>query len=198
MASAMCFWGIQCHHWSALLNSNMAIVGTSTLHHGTYRICIGLHLLYQNHQKFRTLFQPLHAVVSGWTFRRRSPEHTARHVTTQGGSRWTPRICQFFLSCAEVKWHVVARWRQVKLARAILMTPAVAPWFSHERGWFTSWKKCKKWLGDDVFGKEMGAKHEHSFDRVFKRQETGFHSFTSYHLTVHTGCTPTCAGVSCF
>ena len=174
--------------------SNMAIVGTSTLHHGTYRICIGLHLLYQNHQKFRTLFQPLQAVVSGWTFWRRSPEHTAIHVTTQGGSRWTPRICQFFLSCAEVKWHVVARWRQVKLARAILMTPAVAPWFSHERGWFTSWKKCKKWLGDDVFGKEMGAKHEHSFDRVFKRQETGFHSFTSYHLTVHTGCTPTCGG----
>lgn len=198
MASAMCFFFGESHATIGVHYSNMAIVGTSTLHHGTYRICIGLHLLYQNHQKFRTLFQPLHAVVSGWTFWRRSPEHTAIHVTTQGGSRWTPRICQFFLSCAEVKWHVVARWRQVKLARAILMTPAVAPWFSHERGWFTSWKKCKKWLGDDVFGKEMGAKHEHSFDRVFKRQETGFHSFTSYHLTVHTGCTPTCAGVSCF
>lgn len=65
MASAMCFFFGESHATIGVHYSNMAIVGTSTLHHGTYRICIGLHLLYQNHQKFRTLFQPLHAVVSG-------------------------------------------------------------------------------------------------------------------------------------
>lgn len=65
------------------------------------------------------------------------------------------------MTTAEVKWHVVARWRQVPPARAILMTPVVAPWFSQGIGVgspVTRGSNSLTWLGDEVFGKEMDRK----------------------------------------